>query len=168
MTKRQEINERVYGSAVKQITDHSDFEIINAAKFFLYGVKIKKCLRWVFAITIPRIDNWYRRNFCGSLGGSWLVMAQDNHIRVTRDNSDTIFQRFAFNSRRKMSCAFGGNYLPAELKHCRFERKPGAGTRFVEYTGKDFIPQKFRNFTLPICLFEFFCFFENIYKLFSV
>src|SRR3989344_1867373 len=164
MTNRKKINERMNCSAMEQIANHANFKIINAAKFFLNGVQIKECLSGMFAITISSVDNRYRRNFCSAFSGSGLVVAQDNHVGVSRNNSYTIFQRFPFDSRRKVSCAFGRNNLTTELEHSGFERKPSAGTRFVKNTGKDFILQKFRDFTLAVCFFKFICFSENIYK----
>src|SRR3990167_11025140 len=164
MTKRKKINERVNCSAIQQIANHSNFEIINVTKFFLYCVKIKKCLSRMFSIAISWIDNWNGRNFCSPFDSSVFVVAQDNHIGVPRDNPHTILQRFSFDGRRKMSCAFTGNYLSAELEHSGFERKPSASTRFVEKTGENFILQKFRNFALAVRPFKLICFSEDIYK----
>src|SRR3989344_2489313 len=164
MTKRKKINERVNCSAIEQIANHSNFEIINVAEFFLDGVQIKECLSRMFSIAISCIDNWNGRNFCSPFGGSGFVVAQDNYIGVPRDNPYAILQRFSFDGRRKVSCAFSSNYLSAELEHSGFERKPSAGTRFIENTGENFILQKFWNFALAVCSFELICFSENIYK----
>gem|GEM_PF-3867219 len=164
MTKRKKINERVNRSAIEQIANHSDFKIINPAKFFLDCVEIKECLSWVFSVAISCIDNWNGRNFCSPFSSSVFVVAQDNHIGVPGDNPYTIFQCFSFDSRRKMSCAFSSNYLSTEFEHSRLKRKPGAGTRFVKNTGENFILQKFRNLALAVCSFKLICFSENIYK----
>lgn len=101
---RQRTGQGMDGSAIFQVPDHGDVQVLKRALRLLNGEQIQQGLRWVLVGTVTGVQH---RDAAGKLGRqtrrALLRVAHHNRVDVGADNRNGIRRGLAFFTQRRVA-----------------------------------------------------------------
>ena len=133
----------MYGTAIFQVADHRDIEVLKAALSFLNGEQVEQGLRWMLIGAVAGVENRY---VAGEFGcqtrGALLRMAHYDSVDVGADNRNGVGQGFAFLTERGVAAVGEADHAGAEAVHRGFKREASTGGGFKETAGDNLMLQQ--------------------------
>ena len=86
----------VDGTAILQVADQEDIQILQRALRLVDGVEVEHRLRGMLVGSVSGIDNGHRGDFAGISCGTFQKMAHYDDVGVIAYHHDGIFQCFSF------------------------------------------------------------------------
>src|SRR5581483_9444770 len=103
-------------------------------------IEIEQSLGGMLAsVPVPCIDHWNGRDLRSALRAALLVVADHDHVTVTSDDANGIFDLLALDLRRKRACVLGGEDASAKPVHGRLERESRSRRWLVKQAGHDLV-----------------------------
>ena len=127
-------DERVDGTAVLQVADKVDVQVVEGALCLVDAIEVEHALRRVLMGSVTSIDDGNVCHLCSIAGGSLDVVAHDDDVGIVGNHRDGVLQRLALCAAGNLGIGKSDDPGPKAVGS-RLEAQACAGGRFEEEGG---------------------------------